>query len=156
RLRDAPLRSREARAEPRRGRGDPLPRGVGATRYQAGEPEDDHLPRPEEDLPGARGARRRRAMSGELRYMPCVEFEESIHGYVDGALEQADAKNLLVHIELCDPCRTSVESVRRQIRLHRDAIDPARLAAAFDREATFRKLTGSLLAGNVGRLSELL
>lgn len=94
-------------------------------------------------------------MSVDLRYMPCSEFELSIHEYVDDELNSFDARSLLVHLELCDSCRGSVESVRSQIRIHRESLDFEKMAAEFDRGAFFQHLTGELLTSNVERLADL-
>ncbi len=95
-------------------------------------------------------------MTVELRFMPCAEFELSIHGYVDQEASPADANALLVHLELCDDCRAAVEMLRRQIRAHRDAVDFGKIADAFDQKAFFKSLTGSLMMSNLERLAALL
>lgn len=95
-------------------------------------------------------------MSVELRFVPCAEFELTIHAYVDGELAMADSRELLVHLELCDGCRTAVESLRRLIRTHRDARELGALADGFDKVAAFEKLNGALLIANVRRLAALL
>lgn len=95
-------------------------------------------------------------MSVELRFMPCVEFELSIHEFVDGELAQTDSKSLLVHLELCESCRTAIESLRQQIRVHRDSVDLQKIVAGFDKDAFFKTLSGTLLSSNVERLAVLL
>ncbi len=98
--------------------------------------------------------------SPELRYMPCAEFEQQIHDYVDRELSQADSKNLVVHLELCDECRDSMEALRRNIRAHcatssGDADVDAEIAA-FDSTKFFAGLSTTLLSGNLDRLAELM
>lgn len=95
-------------------------------------------------------------MSVELRFMPCVEFELSIHEFVDGELPQPDSKSLLVHLELCENCRTSIESLRQQIRVHRDSVDFEKIVSGFDKDAFFKTLSGTLLSSNVERMATLL
>lgn len=95
-------------------------------------------------------------MNAKLRYMPCSEFETAIHDYVDQEASKQDTRSLLVHLELCDGCREAVESLRRQIRAHQDAVDFAPMLQQFDQQGFFQKLSGELLAGNVGRLAGLL
>lgn len=95
-------------------------------------------------------------MTTELRYMPCAEFETSVHAYVDGELSQPDSRALLVHLELCGACSASIEALRRQIRIHRGAVDLEQVVAGFDKNAFFLKLTDHLAAANTNRLAGLL
>lgn len=95
-------------------------------------------------------------MSVELRYMPCAEFEGVIHAFVDGESNQAEARSLVVHLELCDGCRDSVDALRTQIRAHQDGRDVREIHATFDKNAFFKRLSGNLYTSNVQRLGGLL
>src|SRR5690349_9865187 len=95
-------------------------------------------------------------MTTELRYVPCVDFEASVHAYVDGELSQPDSKTLLVHLELCDGCRDTMEGLRRSIRVHRSAADFEKIASEFDKDSFFARLSGSLFTSNLSRLATLL
>ncbi len=109
--------------------------------------------------------------SPQLHYMPCAEFEQQIHAFVDRELAQADSKNLLVHLELCDECRGSLEALRQSIRAHRQVaaggrgssdgadaadVDVEREIQSFDAAGFFAGLSSTLLTGNVDRLAELM
>ncbi len=98
-------------------------------------------------------------MTTELRYMPCTEFEISVHGYVDGELAQPDVKSLLVHIELCDGCRGAVDSLRQQIRMHQGASDLEKIDAplgGFEKDSFFARLSDRLVESNLARVAALL
>ncbi|MBL8766900.1 MAG: zf-HC2 domain-containing protein, partial [Planctomycetes bacterium] len=95
-------------------------------------------------------------MTTQLRYIPCATFESAIHAYVDGELAQTDVKNLVVHLETCDACRETIEAVRRQVRLHQDAVEIDRAVAGFDKNSFFGKLNEKLVGGNLDRLAQLL
>lgn len=95
-------------------------------------------------------------MTTELRYMPCAEFEASVNDYVDGELSLPDSRALLVHIELCSGCSGSIEALRRQIRVHRGAVDVERISTEFNKDAFFARLTDHLAASNTNRLAGLL
>lgn len=95
-------------------------------------------------------------MTTQLRYIPCATFESAIHAYVDGELAQTDVKNLVVHLETCDGCRDTIEAVRRQVRLHQDAVEIDRAVAGFEKNAFFTKLNAQLVGGNLERLAQLL
>ncbi len=95
-------------------------------------------------------------MSVELRYMPCAEFELAIHGFVDDELSTADAKELLIHLELCDSCRNSVEAIRGQVRVHRESRDFSKMVESFNKTTFFQTLSGTLLGSNLERVADLL
>lgn len=94
-------------------------------------------------------------MSVDLRFMPCAEFELSLHEYVDGEMDGADAQGLLVHVELCDRCGNAVDMIRRQVRVHKDALDADAFLADFDQQGFFTDLNAELLSGNLTHLAEL-
>jgi tetratricopeptide (TPR) repeat protein len=91
-----------------------------------------------------------------LRFMPCAEFENAVHEYVDGELDQADGRGLLVHLELCDGCREAIEAVRKQIRIHNDASLDRDRVAGFDPARGLAKLESRLVDGNLERVAALL
>ena len=41
----------------------------------------------------------------------CGDLLDKIHGYLEGEVEGRDARELLGHLEACDPCRAYLESV---------------------------------------------
>ena len=95
-------------------------------------------------------------MTVELRFMPCGEFEQSIHEFVDQELAPPDIKSLLVHLELCGGCSDAVESLRRQVRAHQDADELQAVLATFDGSAFETNLYSTLLTANLERLTSLL
>jgi tetratricopeptide (TPR) repeat protein len=92
----------------------------------------------------------------ELRYMPCAEFETSVHSYVDGELARTDSRALLVHLELCEGCRGTIDVLREQIRVHQSAFDLERVMVDFDKDGFFARLSDRLATSNTSRLSSLL
>lgn len=98
-------------------------------------------------------------MKVDLRFMPCTEFEQSLHDFVDGELAELEApaaKALVIHLELCDNCRNAVDALRKQIRVHQAAIDFEQIVGGFDKGAFFQSLTGKLMGGNLERMANLL
>jgi len=94
-------------------------------------------------------------MTVELRFMPCVDFELSIHEFVDGEISELDASGLVVHLELCDDCRSAVELLRKQVRVHQESVEFGQMADAFDKNAFLRRLHGTLVDTNIERLAGL-
>lgn len=95
-------------------------------------------------------------MTVDLRFMPCAEFELRVNEFVDGELVQGDAKDLLVHLELCQNCSDAVELLRRGIRAHGDSVESDKFLAKFDSESFFQGLSGELVRANMERVGELL
>lgn len=59
----------------------------------------------------------------------CERFQLDLSCLLDGELEDAAAARAMLHLELCDSCRSFFEETRRCVRLHRDIADPERLLA---------------------------
>lgn len=94
-------------------------------------------------------------MTDMTRYVPCDEFEERIHAFVDGETSEPDARTLLIHLELCPPCREALEVVRQSVRLHREADWAEEVTAAFDAAGFFGDLVDRLVEDNLKRLADL-
>lgn len=94
-------------------------------------------------------------MTVELRFIPCAEFELSIHEFVDGEISAVEAGDLVVHLELCDACRDAVELLRRQVRIHSESVEFEQMVDAFDKNAFLRRLHDRLVDTNLERLSDL-
>ena len=86
-------------------------------------------------------------MSVDLRFMPCAEFELSVHEYVDGEISQADSQGLLVHLELCDRCGDAVDMIRRQVRVHKDALEAEEFLADFDQQVAIFIIVWDVASG---------
>lgn len=51
--------------------------------------------------------------------LPCLQIQMDLSAMVDGELDAAGVRRVLVHADLCDTCRTFLASVRAQVRVHR-------------------------------------
>ncbi len=81
---------------------------------------------------------------------PCYPFAADLSALVDGEVDETVARRLVVHLEICDPCRTFFQTMREMARCHRDVatitvnafeqmLDEKDAAATFQSEAS-RKL----------------
>ena len=50
------------------------------------------------------------------RDLDCDEFVELVTAYLEGALDPADERRVLDHLELCDGCSTYLDQVRQTVR----------------------------------------
>ena len=56
-------------------------------------------------------------------------FQLDLSCMLDGELDEGRAARAMLHIEECTACRSFLQDLRQQVRLHRDATDPDRLFA---------------------------
>jgi tetratricopeptide (TPR) repeat protein len=61
---------------------------------------------------------------------PCLQIQVDLSAMVDGELEPAGVRRVMVHSDVCGSCRTFLEGIRSQVRIHK------KLAAALATEAT--------------------
>ncbi len=54
---------------------------------------------------------------------PCEGIRADLSAMLDGELADARARRVLVHLEVCEGCRSFMEQLRRQVLLHRSAVD---------------------------------
>lgn len=84
---------------------------------------------------------------------PCLQIQVDLSAMVDGELDPAGIRRVLVHADFCAGCRAFLDGVRMQVRLHRAAAPaaarpthaPALVAGLRDR-----------LTGGDGKLSRVL
>ncbi|MFN9277936.1 MAG: hypothetical protein ACK6D1_05180 [Planctomycetota bacterium] len=61
--------------------------------------------------------------------LPCLQIQVDLSAMVDGELDAAGVRRVLVHADLCATCRAFLDGVRAQVRVHRAvaAAPPRRL-----------------------------
>ncbi|MFN9704184.1 MAG: zf-HC2 domain-containing protein, partial [Planctomycetota bacterium] len=61
--------------------------------------------------------------------LPCLQIQVDLSAMVDGELDAAGVRRVLVHADLCATCRAFPDGVRAQVRVHRAvaAAPPRRL-----------------------------
>ncbi len=55
----------------------------------------------------------------ERGHDPCLQIQVDLSAMVDGELDPAAVRRVLVHSDVCGSCRSFLTGVRSQIRLHR-------------------------------------
>ncbi len=50
---------------------------------------------------------------------PCLQIQVDLSAMLDGELEAAGVRRVMVHSDVCDSCRQFLEGIRAQVRLHR-------------------------------------
>ena len=51
---------------------------------------------------------------------PCLQIQVDLSAMLDGELEAASVRRVMVHSDVCDSCRNFLESIRSQTRAHRE------------------------------------
>ena len=65
----------------------------------------------------------------------CPQIEIDLSAMVDGELDPASVRRVLVHSEVCPSCRGFLDGIRTQMRAHRDLADAGLTAEGTDFEA---------------------
>jgi hypothetical protein len=55
----------------------------------------------------------------ELDDLPCLQIQVDLSAMVDGELDPAGVRRVLVHADFCASCRAFLDGVRAQVRVHR-------------------------------------
>jgi tetratricopeptide (TPR) repeat protein len=74
---------------------------------------------------------------------PCLQIQVDLSAMLDGELEAASVRRVMVHSDVCASCRGFLESVRSQVRAHRELHDAG-------------AMPGQAVVGGAGRLRHLL
>jgi tetratricopeptide (TPR) repeat protein len=63
---------------------------------------------------------------------PCLQIQVDLSAMLDGELEPASVRRVMVHSDVCASCRAFLDGIRRQVRLHRElaAVQQAEAAGA--------------------------
>jgi hypothetical protein len=72
---------------------------------------------------------------------PCLPIQADLSAMLDGELDPASVRRVMVHSDVCPSCSEFLASIRAQVRMHR------RVAAA---AAQVEQLDGAVVAGAVG------
>jgi tetratricopeptide (TPR) repeat protein len=70
---------------------------------------------------------------------PCLQIQVDLSAMLDGELEAAGVRRVMVHSDVCRSCREFLEGIRSQVRLHRRvaaAMVPATVGADSETECT--------------------
>lgn len=53
--------------------------------------------------------------------MPCLQIQADLSAMLDGELDGASVRRVMVHSDVCEGCRAFLDGIRSQVRLHRRA-----------------------------------
>jgi tetratricopeptide (TPR) repeat protein len=88
---------------------------------------------------------------------PCLQIQVDLSAMLDGELDPASVRRVMVHSDVCGSCRTFLDGIRHQVRLHRELAAAGQLgevAGAESNEGADRLRTQ--LTRNRRRLSRIL
>jgi tetratricopeptide (TPR) repeat protein len=86
---------------------------------------------------------------------PCLQIQVDLSAMVDGELDAAGVRRVMVHSDLCAHCRQFLEGIRAHARLHKKLAALAPATAAADAPSVVDKLRLQLTA-NRTKLSRVL
>ncbi|MFM1873657.1 MAG: MalT-like region [Planctomycetota bacterium] len=66
--------------------------------------------------------------SPELGSDPCLQIQVDLSAMIDGELDPASVRRVLVHSDCCAGCRSFLRGIRDQVRLHRELVGIGELA----------------------------
>lgn len=69
---------------------------------------------------------------------PCLQIQVDLSAMLDGELDAASVRRVLVHSDACGGCRAFLDGIRLQVRLHRDGERIEREAGSSPRAARLR------------------
>lgn len=89
---------------------------------------------------------------------PCLQIQVDLSAMVDGELDPAAVRRVMVHSDLCAQCRAFLDGVRSQARLHRQvaAAAPELVGAGTRPDAPVLAHLREQLTANRGKLSRVL
>jgi tetratricopeptide (TPR) repeat protein len=87
---------------------------------------------------------------------PCLQIQVDLSAMLDGELEPAGVRRVMVHSDLCDSCRQFLEGIRSQARLHKKLAATLAPAAAGGELATVAEKLRLRLTANSTKLSRVL
>ncbi|MBL8727001.1 MAG: zf-HC2 domain-containing protein [Planctomycetes bacterium] len=61
---------------------------------------------------------------------PCLQIQVDLSAMLDGELDPASVRRVMVHSDVCDSCRVFLDGIRSQVRLHRTLASVQQGAAA--------------------------
>lgn len=50
---------------------------------------------------------------------PCLQIQADLSAMLDGELDGASVRRVMVHSDVCEACRAFLDGIRRQVRMHR-------------------------------------
>lgn len=88
---------------------------------------------------------------------PCLQIQVDLSAMLDGELDAPSVRRVMVHSDVCPSCRGFLESIRSQVRLHRELATTGLLAdsAAVATSARAQRLRAQLTE-NRRKLSKIL
>ncbi len=89
----------------------------------------------------------------ELGNHPCLQIQVDLSAMLDGELDPASVRRVMVHSDVCPSCRSFLAGIRTQVRLHRRAA--AALVPSAGGDSAAERLREQLTA-NRRRLSKIL
>jgi tetratricopeptide (TPR) repeat protein len=72
---------------------------------------------------------------------PCLQIQVDLSAMLDGELDMPSVRRVMVHSDVCPSCRTFLEGIRSQVRLHRKLATVGLVGASKTRDAD-RRLSG--------------
>ncbi|MEM7199985.1 MAG: tetratricopeptide repeat protein [Planctomycetota bacterium] len=61
--------------------------------------------------------------TGSEEHVPCLQIQMDLSAMLDGELDAASVRRVLVHSDVCTACRGFLEGIRTQLRAHRELAD---------------------------------
>lgn len=58
--------------------------------------------------------------SSERGHDPCLQIQVDLSAMVDGELDPAGVRRVMVHSDVCSSCRSFLEGIRSQVRIHKN------------------------------------
>lgn len=94
----------------------------------------------------------------ERGFDPCLPIQVDLSAMLDGELDPASIRRVMVHSDVCPSCRTFLDGIRSQVRLHRHA---AQVASAADESFGVASVSAGArlrkeLTANRARLAKIL
>jgi tetratricopeptide (TPR) repeat protein len=90
---------------------------------------------------------------------PCLQIQVDLSAMLDGELDPAGVRRVMVHSDFCPSCREFLDGIRSQVRMHRKlaaVLAPAGVGAAADAVPTVLAQLREQLTANRRKLSRVL
>lgn len=71
----------------------------------------------------------------ELASDPCLQIQTDLSAMLDGELDPASVRRVMVHSDVCPSCRSFLAGIRTQVRLHQQAVQLQASASGTDTAA---------------------
>jgi tetratricopeptide (TPR) repeat protein len=76
------------------------------------------------------------SVSTERGHDPCLQIQVDLSAMVDGELDPAGIRRVMIHSDLCGSCREFLDGIRSQVRMHKHAAAAMAASGAADAEPT--------------------